>query len=136
MVVTEINIHCGVAVSIIEPPLLFSACIFEPFIGRPTCRGEPCRLYIIIEWLGSVRTIFERLRLGQYNGPGAGEAHLDPLSSSALLRCVKESGDTPERALAHIVANKVESDYHRSDFLEQFLPMMEVRTAHVRGPTD
>jgi integrase len=41
--------------------------------------------------------------------------------------------DLAERALAHTIANKVESAYHRTDSREQRRPMMEAWAAHALG---
>ncbi|WP_063625084.1 tyrosine-type recombinase/integrase [Paraburkholderia mimosarum] len=44
--------------------------------------------------------------------------------------------DLAERALSHVVANKVEAAYHRTDLLEQRRPMMDAWAAHVLGLPD
>ncbi|MGT2475571.1 hypothetical protein [Paraburkholderia terrae] len=76
---------------------------------------------------------------------------------TALLRRVRAESDTPEhvatahgfrssfwdrtardhakRVRAHMVANKVEAAYHRTDLLEQRSPLMEAWAKHVCGAT-
>jgi len=55
---------------------------------------------------------------------------------SSFRNWASENGharDLAERALAHTVANNVEAAYHRTDSLEQRLPLMEAWAAHVCG---